>query len=347
MLYGEPEPHYIRAIQSFERYAQRHNYSDHVLRREITTGQLSGVWNKCAYLLHLLIQELAKPEEERLQWLFWVDADAIVANPSIPLSIFLPPSDFDQYDMIGSRDESGFNMGIFFLKVSSWSVEFMNKVLAYTQYNPAEDLFWKEQSAAMKLFKEGDTKRHVVYQPRMWWNAYQRTDIYEGDPGAVIIHFPNLGSGRGERMTTYLDVVEGAESELELPLEKTRYLADIEQFWNTLRYARETKQYVLQRIPDIGGSSRDFQEALAKLRDMWYDDTDLVHKLAKVCREVYAAYDKYETPEARAAREKLKEEHPGKETDLDNRFRYDIKWIDEEMAERKEGPLQFGHDGKR
>ena len=350
MLYGNPSHYYVRAIESFERYAKRWNYKEHVLRREVTTGQLSGIWNKCAYLLYALIDELAKPEDERVQWLFWVDADAVLTNPAIPLDIFLPPSDFDQFDVIAARDESGFNMGIFFLKVSSWSVEFMNKVLAYTQYHPDADLFWKEQSVAMDFFKEDEMKKHVLYQPRMWWNPYRRHEMFEGEAGAVIIHFPNLGGWREEHMVEYLEKVEGAEkgieSDWEVPLSKTRYPTEIEQFWATLRYARETQKFIDDNVPDLDNATQTFQIAVKDFKEIYSVDTDLLHKLSSAAKEVHETFDMYESQDAKTSEETLKQGTKGRleAIDSEDRYRYDHKWREEEDAEKKESGLEFGHD---
>jgi hypothetical protein len=58
MLYGEPHL-YDRAIRTHIRYAERHGYSTYILRKEL----IQGVWNKLAYLLHVLVTEMDKGEE--------------------------------------------------------------------------------------------------------------------------------------------------------------------------------------------------------------------------------------------------------------------------------------------
>ena len=63
-LYGHPHPLYERAIRSHKKHNKIHGYPQYVLERQLT----NGYWNKFAYLLHMVIQELAKSESERIEW---------------------------------------------------------------------------------------------------------------------------------------------------------------------------------------------------------------------------------------------------------------------------------------
>lgn len=66
MLYGQnPHPAYVRALHSHRIHNERFNYDMFVLEEDA----VGGFWNKPLYLLSLLMQELAKPPSQRLQWL--------------------------------------------------------------------------------------------------------------------------------------------------------------------------------------------------------------------------------------------------------------------------------------
>lgn len=65
MLYGDPHPIYERALATHEYHANRWNYPMLVCRRPL----LDGMWTKPACVLSMLLAELLKPEEERLEWL--------------------------------------------------------------------------------------------------------------------------------------------------------------------------------------------------------------------------------------------------------------------------------------
>jgi hypothetical protein len=68
MFYGFQNPYYERALESHKRHAERWNYPMYILEEDIAVGY----WNKPSYVLSLVIQELAKVPEERLEWLMLV-----------------------------------------------------------------------------------------------------------------------------------------------------------------------------------------------------------------------------------------------------------------------------------
>ena len=79
VVYGQPNARYEGAIRSHQRHADRWGYDLQVLRQEI----VGGVWDKVSYLLSLVLQELAKPPEERREWLWFVfPLSQILLDPS-------------------------------------------------------------------------------------------------------------------------------------------------------------------------------------------------------------------------------------------------------------------------
>ena len=70
VLFHSKDDPTARAIKSHEAHNQRFGHPQFVLRHSlIDGGTLDGSWNKPAYILAILLQELRKPEVERLQWL--------------------------------------------------------------------------------------------------------------------------------------------------------------------------------------------------------------------------------------------------------------------------------------
>ena len=67
-VFGEPYPVYERGLELHQAHADKQGHPMFVLRERI----LSGLWSKPAFILSVMLQELAKPESERLQWLLWV-----------------------------------------------------------------------------------------------------------------------------------------------------------------------------------------------------------------------------------------------------------------------------------
>ena len=64
-LFGEPNYLYEAAIATHERHNALHGYQMQVLRQRIHASFLA----KPAYLMSVLVEELAKPWDERVQWL--------------------------------------------------------------------------------------------------------------------------------------------------------------------------------------------------------------------------------------------------------------------------------------
>lgn len=65
ILFHGKDPTYIRAIQTHQVHNRLHGYPLLALRHAI----LDGIWSKPAYILAVLLEELRKPDGQRLRWL--------------------------------------------------------------------------------------------------------------------------------------------------------------------------------------------------------------------------------------------------------------------------------------
>ena len=70
LFYGDiihhgQEQTFVRAIRSHDTHNQRYGYPMLILRHDI----LQGTWSKPAYILSALLEEMRKPEKDRLEWL--------------------------------------------------------------------------------------------------------------------------------------------------------------------------------------------------------------------------------------------------------------------------------------
>ena len=280
MLYGSlTDSVYSVAMGTQEDHASLHDYPMHVMHHEIIPScrglpvdcnpvdahGLGGMWNKELYLQSILASELVKPESERVDWVMWQDGDSLTVNPSIPLDIFLPPEDIagaDKVHMLGTKDGEGLNTGVFFLRVSPWSVRFLAACLAVSVTADADDdLGWSyDQSAMAKLLKENEEfKKGIVYQPRRWYNAYNIGDMYpseqeEGERGpeedvrgnVLNVHFPGMsGNDRVPVMVEWLRKLE-EEDGWDKEVEETDLLVEVDEFWNDFE-----KTKVKQSVKDL------------------------------------------------------------------------------------------------
>jgi len=236
---------YERALDTHRRYAQKHGYPIYIARENAA----EGMFNKVAFLQVVLLDELYKPREERVEWLFYTDADTIVMNQEIPLSIFEPPGDFNHVKWIAGRDWNGLNAGIFFLRVDTWSLNLLNRVMTYKHYHPTEDYTFEEQSILARLTEQNDEfKTQAIYMPRMWFNAY--VSYKEEHPGLFMAHFPD--AGHKWHMYKWLRIAEvrnglNRTSIDHMPLPYIPNLQEISNFWAARRRADE----VLKQLEGI------------------------------------------------------------------------------------------------
>jgi hypothetical protein len=148
--FGEPDPPYENAIASHNLHNEIHGYPHFILREQM----LRGLWSKHAYILTIIGNELAKPENERLKWVLWHDRDTVLMNPQLPLDIFVPPSPaFDHIHMLVTNDRNGLNNGVFLCRVSGASFKFFASALSIREYQPEIQLKYTEQSGMEEVIK--------------------------------------------------------------------------------------------------------------------------------------------------------------------------------------------------
>ncbi|KAF4158533.1 hypothetical protein CNMCM6936_002820 [Aspergillus lentulus] len=244
MIYGNHSI-YDRTLETHKEHSRRLGYPLTVLRNPI----LKGIWNKLAILQSVLLRELEKPADQRLQWLFWFDSDTVLMNPNMPLEIFVPPPEMSNTHLLASRDWNGLHSGVFFLRVHPWSVELLSAAIAYPVVKPDVQLMWLEQSALSNVLAENEYfARSTVYCPLRWFNAYMRhpngidlspdTPLHlQVAPGDLLVHFPRTPKANLTRtLAPYLEIAESHSRHWEVPLETTRYVEETKRFWADVRF---------------------------------------------------------------------------------------------------------------
>ncbi|KAI5196689.1 hypothetical protein E4T39_07683 [Aureobasidium subglaciale] len=240
MLFGITSPTYKRAIATHKRQAERWGYSTEILKRD----EGCGFWTKLIFLLNLVGQELQKPADTRAEWIMWADADAVILNPNIPLSIFLPPPDLSHIHFVGNKDWHGLNNGVFFIRVHPWTVSMFTSAMSFPICHKDVDLGGNVEQEAMRLTFERENggsddkgwRSGIVFMPRKWFNAYElfQSEIqgsdyyketinttvatypglkqkhkYEGGRGGMLAHFPGVdGDIRQGLMDDWMNLVE-------------------------------------------------------------------------------------------------------------------------------------------
>lgn len=292
---------YEKALLSHIDHDQRFGYSHFVLRR----GIVEGLWTKHALILHYLVKELAKSPAERLEWLFWHDADVVIVNNQMPLEAFLPPEPrWSHINFIVSNDLGGLNDGVFFLRVCEWSVHFFAAGLSYPFYKPDVYLRYDEQTALEFLIQEEKWANNTMHVPQRWFNAYHHfgrdddippewnwTNGYQ-EPGDLLVHLPGTADARSQLINEWLDKVRYEHEKYCLPLGKTTYPEDIKTFWESEAVMEAERQAVFWRryslLQEVGLREDDetraeIQDAKARMNGTSTDDE--IEKVAKHIKE--------------------------------------------------------------
>jgi hypothetical protein len=267
MLYGDKNPAYERALQSHEAHARLHHYSLFILRQKL----LGRLWSKPAYLMSILLQEMEKPNvKDRLDWLFWFDADTYLLNQKIPLETFLPPKpEMNHIYFMCSNDHNGLNDGGFFMRVNDWTLHLMAASISLEELRPEISLKYSEQSAIEHLVKhEAMYVNHTAIVPQRWYNAFMGPREWDGRikpnrqfagnsvrEGDLLVHFAGSGGTKKGRMTHFMNAFEKNRQQWELELTETEILTEIREFWETWAvFERERNEKGLP-MPDKSSKS--------------------------------------------------------------------------------------------
>lgn len=202
--FGAHTPVWDRAIRSHHLLTLVHGMPMHVMCSQV----IQGMWNKPAFILSILLDEMVKPAEDRLQWLFWADRDTLVLNHCRHPSAFLPPAEMADTHLLTTKDWNGLNNGVFLLRVSEWSISLFSDILAFPHYRPHVQLTFNDQSAMELLLRADRYNSGVEYVPQHWFNAFpgpggwkdfeNRADTKDLEDGVArrgdfIVHFAGSG----------------------------------------------------------------------------------------------------------------------------------------------------------
>jgi|TARA_R110002003_G_scaffold206_11_gene15824 hypothetical protein len=254
---GKTAEAYQRAIQSQMFASAVKGTSTHILCEQLS----DGAWNKIAFLLNLVMNEMLKPVEERLEWVMWIDRDAILLDPCRPLSSFLPPNttEFKDVNLIFNNDGFGLNAGVFIFKVGDWATDLFNTILAFRYYRPDVELVLAEQTALEKIIYEAKWKKSVVRVPWYWFNAYpdeedsvkkyreglepENLEWFRARKGDYVVHFAG-DDGRSGRMPDWLNMLQEVGNVYEKSEQQRDVTNEVIEYWNRWRENSLTEQQI-------------------------------------------------------------------------------------------------------
>jgi len=120
---------------------------------------------------------LVLEQNPQLEWVWWLDCDAVITNFNIPMQTYCN----NDYDFIATVDRYALNNGSYFIKNSDRAKQFLKDILAL------EDTFvdhkWPDQQPMISLIEHNDEYKNMTkLYPQRAFNSYDY-DYYYRDHG--------------------------------------------------------------------------------------------------------------------------------------------------------------------
>jgi len=157
------------SIHNKVEYTKRHGYELFVETKSLDNTR-PHAWSKIRAMSKYL-------ETGRFDWVMWMDCDSFFMNVNLRLEHVLD----NAYDLIISEDGAMLNSGVFFIRDTAWSRDFLKHPHTHThthrygsETNPLIQHPWWEQASMMFwLNYDGDiTQQHVKYLSQRAINSY-------------------------------------------------------------------------------------------------------------------------------------------------------------------------------
>lgn len=159
------------------KYAEKHGY-DFVVNRNKDRGLYHPSWGK----VYLTLEELKKND---VDYVFWLDADALILDYTVKLESLLNYGPIDAYLLTGS-DTAGLCMGVYFARNMPWTIQFFEtlKFLGRTNFEgifSAGGAKWEQDVVKMLYFSFINVYKHLSWVPHRVMNSYVDGGFQQGD----------------------------------------------------------------------------------------------------------------------------------------------------------------------
>lgn len=175
----------LRHAKDKEKYCKIHELAYYAYDRKIDEMR-APTWSKI-----LALQEHLGSHD----WLFWIDADTSITNPDFDVRSLC----LDGYDLVITHDHSGFNAGIFLIRNTAKSHDFLERVWN----NEITTFHFEQTSMSQVMMTMPDLKVKVL--PKRSMNSYW----FDHRPGDFIFH---AAGEPGEMKTKLLTVFANTAS---------------------------------------------------------------------------------------------------------------------------------------
>lgn len=140
-------------------------------------------WSKILLILKTM-------ENEKYQWIFWTDADALIMNTGL----FIEDLIDENYNLIINNDYNGFNSGHFLIRNCEWSRRFLRDAYTHTEFVDHGE--WDQGALLAALQENKEYLALTKTVPQRLMNSFPDAlgillqATYQ--PGDFILHFAGI-----------------------------------------------------------------------------------------------------------------------------------------------------------
>jgi GR25 family glycosyltransferase involved in LPS biosynthesis len=162
-----------RTSRVLRAYAERHGYAAVVATATFDPSR-SPIWSKILLLERYLL------ENPECEWIMWIDADAVIMNPSQRLEDLVD----DEVDFVVAVDvdPSPMNAGVFLVRNCPGTLDMLRRSYMKSQYVTGH---FPEQQALFEALQESTQTVRARFVPRPRLNSF----AFEYQEGDFILHF--------------------------------------------------------------------------------------------------------------------------------------------------------------
>jgi len=148
-------------------YARKHGYQMFDGSELIDTSR-PPAWSKILAVAHLMNQD-------DCDWVMWADADTVFMNSDQKIENFLP-ADPTKHLLVGSDNGGGYNSGVFLLRKSEWSRQFLSDWWDMRSFVRPPGMALSGDNNAMKALLRDmpDFQEHVLSPARCTFNSFAK-----------------------------------------------------------------------------------------------------------------------------------------------------------------------------
>ena len=145
------------------KYASKHNY------KLLNASSLVDINRPPSWSKILAVQDALR---RGCHWVFWMDPDSLVMNSEKRIEDIVPGS--GDADLIITRDPNGYNAGMWMVRNSNWTMQFLNDWWSMTSFILPPGQVRSGDNFALEelLGQKNDRDEHVYVAPQCAFNSY-------------------------------------------------------------------------------------------------------------------------------------------------------------------------------